>query len=96
MSRWRLHKTKLQEFKAFCESIGWYPVPTKSDFEVLRMRNVDVRDPLIVHTRLNVKEHLTTHGESEKLLDVFLGHKPEVDDRYLKPTAEHASDDLPW
>lgn len=95
-SRNRLHQNKLQAFADFCNEQGWSHVPLKSPFEVLRMRNPGVRDPLIVYKRLEAKEHLTTHGPADAMVSLFLD-QPHYDRRInLKPVAEHASDDVPW
>ncbi len=95
-SRNRLHQNKLQAFTDFCKSEGWQSVPTKGDFEVLRMRHPDNKDPLLVYRQLKAKEHLTTHGVADKMVDKFLGHRTATDESSLKPMAEHASEDLPW
>jgi hypothetical protein len=59
-----LHKSKLEEFAAYCESQGWLREPVKGDYEVLRMRQKG-SSPLIVWDRLNAREHYTTEGNSE-------------------------------
>lgn len=74
-SRCTLHKTKLAEFQTFCESQGWQAQPPKGAYEILRMRHADRRDPLIVHDRLEAKEHYTTWGESSRMLTRFIRTK---------------------
>jgi hypothetical protein len=74
-SRCTLHKSKLAEFQNFCEANGWQPEHHKGAYEVLRMRHADRRDPLIVHSRLEAKEHYTTWGESSRMLARFIRSK---------------------
>ena len=71
-SRCTLHKTKLAEFQAFCETRGWQAETPKGPYEALRMRHADRRDPLIVHDRIEAKEHYTTWGESSRELTKFM------------------------
>jgi hypothetical protein len=71
-SRCALHKTKLADFRAFCEGRGWTAEQTKNGFEVLRMRHPGRADPLIVHTRLDAAEHYTTWGESQTELRAWM------------------------
>lgn len=95
-SRNRLHKTRLLAFEVFCATHGWQPVPVKGDYEVLRMRHPDHKDPLIVHGRLRAPEHLTTHGNADKLLDQFLGHERKRElANTPEPTAKYVGD-VPW
>lgn len=74
-SRCTLHKSKLAEFEAFCTGRGWLSEAPKGDYEVLRMRHPAMAQPLIVHTRLDAKEHLTTWGESDRMLNAWLVSK---------------------
>lgn len=71
-SRSKLHISKLEEFAAFCEKHGWFRVELKSPFEVLRMRNFEMRDPLIVYKKLAATEHLTTHGEAMLMTKLYI------------------------
>ena len=57
-----LHKTKLDDFRAWLEDRGWYQVSCKGEWEVLRMRHPDSVGPLLVYDRLEAREHYTTHG----------------------------------
>lgn len=82
MSRSRnlLAVNHLQRFTEFCESLGWVKVETKGDYEVLRMRRDDEKDPLIVHGRLNIIgmtscAHYTTWGNSQRLCLAYLKSK---------------------
>lgn len=69
-SRGRLHKTKLPTFTEWLEARGWVKQDTKDYYEVLRMRwpNDKSVEPLLVHKKMEVKEHYTTWGISETLL----------------------------
>lgn len=71
-SRCTLHKTKLAEFQRFCEGRGWLAETPKGAYEVLRMRHVEHRDPLIVHDRDDATEHYTTWGNSARELAKFM------------------------
>lgn len=71
-SRCTLHKTKLAEFKAFCEKRGWQAEPIKGGYEVLRMRHSERKDPLIVYDRNSAPEHYTTWGESARMVTALL------------------------
>lgn len=73
-----LHQNKLAEFEAHCALRGWQKVAPKGDYEVLRMVNPAVRDPLIVHKKLGAKEHVTTWGESARLAREFIQFRREV------------------
>ena len=44
----------------------------KGAYEVLRMRHVERRDPLIVHDRDDATEHYTTWGNSARELAKFM------------------------
>lgn len=82
MSRSRnlLAVNHLQRFTEFCENLGWVKVETKGDYEVLRMRRSDEKDPLIVHGKLNTIgmtscAHYTTWGNSQRLCLAYLKSK---------------------
>lgn len=79
MSRSRnlLHKSKLADFRAFCQSHGWSVVEKKDVFEVLRMRHPDQAHPLIVHDRLDSVEHYTTWGNSETMARQFVASRKQ-------------------
>lgn len=65
-SRCSLHLSKLDEFAAFCETRGFTRVIPKGEYEILRMELKDSA-PVIVHKRLDAKEHATTWGVSATL-----------------------------
>lgn len=70
-SRNLLHQSKLQDFIAYCESLGWKCEPNR-DNEVLRMRHKDNRHPLIVYQQIGAEQHFTTWGTSESLARQFV------------------------
>jgi hypothetical protein len=75
MSRNRLHTSKLEDFAAYCERIGWARETPKGEYEVLRMTRTGSL-PLIVHTKLatsagNAPVHLTLHGAAERMFDGY-------------------------
>lgn len=66
---------KMPEFIAFCQSKGWKVEPVRAvvgNHEVLRMRNLDFKAPMIVHTTANAKEHYTVSGNSYKMARQFI------------------------
>lgn len=76
-SRCTLHKSKLVEFRDFCERHGWYYELPKGDYEVLRMRHPDCKDPLIVHDRVR-GSHFTTWGESARMVNQYLDSRRQL------------------
>lgn len=73
-SRNRLHVDKLNDYVEFCKCEGWTHVPTKGDYEVLRMTHPEYAGPLLVFQRLDAKVHLTTYGHSEDMLNKYFAH----------------------
>lgn len=96
-NRNQLHKNKLFEFTVFCTSIGWVSEPVKGTYEVLRMRHPEASAPLIVHDGLHRKEHLTVHGESQRMLDVWFKKRgtSAIPAQVIK-TASEAVGEPPW
>ena len=80
-SRNRLHKKMLPYFKTYLKGCGWTEEPTKGVFEVLRMRRDGNKDPLLVYDRIEAKEHFTTHGIAELMLDAFIASRRAPIDR---------------
>lgn len=78
-SRCTLHKTKLADFQRFCEGRGWLAETPKGAYEVLRMRHPGRVDPLIVHSRIEAKEHYTTWGESANELRAWMRYRRRVE-----------------
>lgn len=71
-SRNLLHKTKLEEFRLYCEAHGFQTLEPCGEYEVLRMRQQNSKEVLIVHTTLNAKEHVTVHGIAERMARNFV------------------------
>jgi len=73
MSRDRslLHLSKLDAFRAFCETQGWTNVPVKGTYERLRMTKEGC-DPLIVYAKNGAKEHCTVYGTGLHLARDFI------------------------
>lgn len=46
-----LHLSKVGEFAAWLERRGWVAVPTRGEYEVLRMRHPEQAKPLILYAR---------------------------------------------
>lgn len=69
-SRCLLHKSKLDAFKKWLVGEGWIEWPTKSVWEVLRMRRQGAI--VLVYTKADLKEHYTTHGEALKQVRIFI------------------------
>ena len=69
-SRNRLHKSKLEDFTKWLETRGWVKQITKDYYEVLRM--VKGKETLLIHTKLELKEHYTTWGASNTELNIWL------------------------
>lgn len=77
-SRNRLHVDKLRDFTKFCESLGWTAEEPKG-WEVLRMFDAQ-GDFMSVYGRAGTAAgaplvHLTTWGESERLLNLYFAEK---------------------
>lgn len=82
-SRSELRKDDLEDFRAFCEQSGWRQQERKGDYEVLRMRHPEIKEPLIVHKRLktvcgNIPRYLTTWGQSQRMATEYVRHKAKL------------------
>ena len=88
---------KLDAFAAWLDEQGIEHRPTDAAFQVLQVRVIGDPRWHPVYKKLNAKEHLSVPGALVPLVKKFLGHgswapwQPE-----LKPTVEHAADDVPW
>jgi hypothetical protein len=68
-SRNTLARSKIAEFEAFCANKGWVRVIAVGEYEVLRMRHPDWREPMIVHQKNDPDSmHVTTWGNSADML----------------------------
>ena len=70
--RHRLHKNKLENFKQWLIGDGWEIEAPKGDYEVLRARKQGRKNPLIVYTKMDAKEHLSVMGRDTGVLGAFL------------------------
>lgn len=102
MSRSKLSVTKLTEFHSHCLARGWSTQPTKGEYEVLRMSHPDKVGVLLVHRRMDDREHLTLSGHSAAEFDAFAGVRPQqkptpAAGRARAPdTRRQPADTAPW
>lgn len=73
-SRCLLHKSKLDDFKEWLQSLGWKVEGVKSCYEVLRMRHSE-HGVLIIYQKSGAKEHCTTFGIGNRLVYTWLNLK---------------------
>lgn len=71
-NRSRLHISKLEDFKAWLLKDGWSIEEPKGTWEVLRARKSDRKNPLIVYTRMDAKEHLSVMDRDSGVIGAFL------------------------
>ncbi len=71
-----LHKSKLEDFKNWLISKGWIIKIPKGEYEVLRAVK-DGEKPLIVFTRLKVKEHYSVPDSHIELVYQFINERKE-------------------
>lgn len=65
-----LHKSKLEDFKAWLIDKGWTVQEGKSTWEVMRARNCHRNEPLIVYAKKGLKEH---YSIMERDIDIVKG-----------------------
>ena len=70
--RCRLHKNKLEDFKQWLINDGWEIEVPKGIWEVLRARKPSRKNPLIVYTKMEAKEHLSVMDRDVGVLNAFL------------------------
>ena len=84
-SRCRLHINKLHDFAKWLRDKGWIQLPTKSEFEALRMMNPSIEKRingiLLVHRKDSATEHLTTWGVSDIELTKWLKWRKKNDEK---------------
>lgn len=85
-----LHKTHKADFEAFMIRHGFESAATRGDFEVLRFRRPDVREPIIVYDRIG-GDHFTTFGAGTDWARRFYDNK-----RNMKLLEEGVDDDVPF
>lgn len=61
--RWSLHLDRLDDFAAFASGRGWFRVPTKGAYEVLRMKHPESPRPLVIFRREDA--HYATIGRDQ-------------------------------
>ncbi len=74
--RSRLHHTKIEEFAVWAIAQGFQRLPTKGDYEVLRLKK-DGRDPVIMYKRLST-DHVSTFGYGSVLVNRWLAEKKQL------------------
>ena len=77
-SRSDLHMNKLGDFADWLETQGWIRAELKGQYEVLRMTKPMPRETLIVHRKVDAKEHLTIHGPSEREFRKWMNARREA------------------
>ena len=70
--RSRLHISKLDAFSEWLIKDGWKLEEPKGAYEVLRARKDGRKNPLIVYTKLEAKEHLSVMDRDCDVLGAFL------------------------
>lgn len=93
----RLHISKLEDFKAWLIKDGWSIEKPKGTWEVLRARNSGRKNPLIVYTRMDAKEHLSVMDRDSGVIGAFLrdSKKPNTNaDRILAMSDEELAEFL--
>ena len=89
--RGRLHVSKLEAFKAFCERCGYVNMtPIEEASEVLRMYRPGAKGVLVVHRRVNA-QHCTTWGASETMRIVFQRERNAARINELFPHGNYAA-----
>ena len=71
-NRSRLHINKLEEFKEWLIKDGWEIGEPKGTWEVLRARKPSRKNPLIVYTKMDAKEHLSVMDRDSDVIGAFL------------------------
>ena len=70
--RYRLHKSKLEDFKNWLINDGWTIENPKGTWEVLRARKEGRKNPLLVYTKMDAKEHLSVMDRDRSVLGAYL------------------------
>lgn len=71
-NRHTLHIRKLEDFKEWLVKDGWEIEETKGIYEVLRARKQGRKNPLIVYTKADAKEHLSVMDRDSGVVGAFL------------------------
>lgn len=70
--RRRLHISKLEDFKEWLIKDGWNIEEPKGTWEVLRARKSGRKNPLIVYTKKDAKEHLSVMDRDSGVIGAYL------------------------
>ena len=70
--RHRLHISKLEDFKEWLIKDGWNIEEPKGTWEVLRVRKSGRKNPLIVYTKKDAKEHFSVMDRDSGVLCAYL------------------------
>lgn len=71
-NRYMLHISKLEDFKDWLVKDGWEIEQPKGTYEVLRARKSGRKNPLIVYTKADAKEHLSLMDRDSGVVGAFL------------------------
>ena len=71
-NRSMLHISKLEDFKQWLVEDGWKIEATKGIWEVLRARKSGRRNPLIIFTKMDAKEHLSVMERDTGVIGAYL------------------------
>ena len=89
--RSRLHINKLDDFKEWLIKDGWDIEEPKGTWEVLRARKSGRKNPLIVYTKIDAKEHLSVMDRDSGVIGEFLrdSKKPKTNFDYCCQSIEN-------
>lgn len=71
-NRHTLHISKLEDFKKWLVKDGWEIEEPKGIYEALRARKAGKKNPLIVYTKADAKEHLSLMDRDSGVVGAFL------------------------
>lgn len=71
-NRHTLHISKLEDFKKWLVKDGWEIEEPKGIYEVLRARKLGRKNPLIIYTKSDAKEHLSLMDRDSSVVGAFL------------------------
>lgn len=73
-NRCLLHKTKLEDFKNWCDVLGIKTEEGKGEFDVLRIFHPGFGFG-VIYDRIRAKEHYSCDKVAEKIIREFLSHR---------------------
>lgn len=71
-NRHELHINQLDKFREWLEKYGWDIEEPKGIYEVLRARKPGRKNPLIIYTKADAKEHLSVMDRDSGVIGAFL------------------------